>query len=537
MKNAPGQRYITWALLIVLVTFLWGCTRDNQATPELASEATGLQAVYYDNEDFTGKQITRVDTSLSFAWEDKSPAPGIAPDTFSVRWTGGITPRYSEVYTFVISADDGIRLWVNNVKLIDEWGYRPDLMYGKLKLEAGKRYSVRLEYYEGVGGAGIRLEWQSPRQAREIIPASRLSTAAGIQTGLPVDAPLRDLAAARGLDLGAFVQVAPFQNDPTYKSVWQREFNNVAPDINPFNIYWAIKPTGLLAPDDQGTKDYLQGELARVSSVIDTAGQNGQSVQLYTPVYYSYSGWNYAPGFQQLAQISPDERREVIRDSLQTLLSHFNNRAAIWFVTNESFDDDGLIRGQYFGSSDELKTNWLYALGKEHVEYSFRQAKAVNANAKLFYNDYWLEQDGAKWNAVLTMLKDFKARGVPLDGLGFQAHLGYRSGWYDFLPRPGVLAQHFRDLDKLGLEGRITEFDFALEDAPGTAQEQLATQARYYKNYLKVCLAAPNCTGFTLWGLTDKYTWLGSAGKPLIFDENYNPKPAYYALRNALLGR
>jgi endo-1,4-beta-xylanase len=521
--------------LIGLIIALTACSSSETLEPTALQN--GLHVSYFDNDNFTGAQVNRVDGTVNFNWGASSSAASIGADTFSARWTGSVIVPYSEVYTFIITADDGIRLWVNNVKLIDEWGYRPDPMYGKLRLEAGKRYSIRLEYYEGVGDANIRLEWQSPRQARQVIPSSRLSTATGIETGLPEDAPLRELAAARGLELGAFIQLAPFENDPTYRSVWQREFNNTAPDINPFNIYWGIKPSGLLAPGDQGSKDHLQGELARLTTIIDTAKQNGQSVQLYTPVYYTFSGWNYTSGFQQLAQISPAERRAVIRDSLQTMLKHFNNRSALWFVTNESFADDGTVRGQYFSNSDGQQTNWLYDLGKEYIEYSFRQAKAANANAKLFYNDYWLEQDGAKWNAVLTMLKDFKARGVPVDGLGFQAHLGYRSGWYDFLPRPAVLARHFRDIDKLGLEGRITEFDFALEDAPGTPQEQLATQARYYKNYLKVCLAAPNCTGFTLWGFSDKYSWLGLAGKPLIFDETYNPKPAYYALRNALLGR
>ena len=123
---------LTKPYLVFLIIFLSACV--SSSSDSLNSEAVGLRAIYYDNEDFTGTQVRRVDAALNFNWGEGSPVPGIAPDTFSVRWIGSITPRYSELYTFTANADDGLRIWVNGVKLIDDWGYTPNTRYAKLKL-------------------------------------------------------------------------------------------------------------------------------------------------------------------------------------------------------------------------------------------------------------------------------------------------------------------------------------------------------------------------------------------------------------------
>src|SRR6185436_19422079 len=81
----------------------------------------GLTATFFDNRDFTGPSITRIDPTINFNWANASPDAAIAADTFSARWTGRIQPRYTETYTFTTTSDDGVRLWVNGQLLIDQW--------------------------------------------------------------------------------------------------------------------------------------------------------------------------------------------------------------------------------------------------------------------------------------------------------------------------------------------------------------------------------------------------------------------------------
>jgi hypothetical protein len=139
---------------------------------------TGLTGEYYDNSDFTNLKLTRVDPSINFSWGSSSPDPSIGPDTFSVRWTGQVQPRYSEIYTFYTKTDDGVRLWVDGVLLIDKWvPQSPTEWKASLSLMAGQNYDIKMEYYENTGGATAQLSWSSPSQSKQIIPQTQLYAA------------------------------------------------------------------------------------------------------------------------------------------------------------------------------------------------------------------------------------------------------------------------------------------------------------------------------------------------------------------------
>jgi len=141
------------------------------ATPILV----GLKGDYYDNMDFTGFVLSRVDPGVNFDWGNGSPDPSIGVDTFSVRWTGQVVPLFSETYTFYTLSDDGVRLWGNGVQLVSNWtDHPPTENSGTIALTAGVRYSIQLDYYENGGGATAALSWSSPSQPKEIIPANRL---------------------------------------------------------------------------------------------------------------------------------------------------------------------------------------------------------------------------------------------------------------------------------------------------------------------------------------------------------------------------
>ena len=138
----------------------------------------GLRGTYYDTIDFTGPALSRLDPAVNFHWAAGSPDPAIGSDTFSARWTGEIQPRYGETYTFYTTSDDGIRLWVNGVLVIDNWTDHANTVdTGTITLAANQWYSIVLEMYENTGIATAKLEWSSASQSREVVPPTRLRAA------------------------------------------------------------------------------------------------------------------------------------------------------------------------------------------------------------------------------------------------------------------------------------------------------------------------------------------------------------------------
>jgi PA14 domain len=137
----------------------------------------GLRAEYFDNIDFTSPKLTRTDPTLNFNWAYGSPDPSVGGDTFSVRWTGTITPAFTEAYTLYTTSDDGIRVWLNGALLIDNFtNHSPTENRGTTAvLTAGQAYSIQVDYFENTGGATATLSWSSASQSKQIIPQARLA--------------------------------------------------------------------------------------------------------------------------------------------------------------------------------------------------------------------------------------------------------------------------------------------------------------------------------------------------------------------------
>ena len=159
----------------------------NAAPPASAGSGTGtgLRGEYFDNSNFTSSKLVRTDATVNFNWGTGSPAAGIGADTFSARWTGQIEPRYSETYTFYTISDEGVRLWINDQLIINNWtSHTSTENQGSITLVGGQRYNIKLEYYENTGSAAIQLLWSSANQLREIVPKSRLYPGTGSTTYL-----------------------------------------------------------------------------------------------------------------------------------------------------------------------------------------------------------------------------------------------------------------------------------------------------------------------------------------------------------------
>lgn len=140
-------------------------------------ESSGLSAHYFPNHTLSGPPVlTRIDRDIDFIWDLSAPFSGVPENRFSARWEGKITPTTSGVITFSAIADDGVRLWVNNQLVFEEWTmHAPKLSSGSIVLEQDRSYPIKIEYYDDWWGAGIRLAWSSATLPEEVIPESAFS--------------------------------------------------------------------------------------------------------------------------------------------------------------------------------------------------------------------------------------------------------------------------------------------------------------------------------------------------------------------------
>lgn len=161
----------------------------------VAMLSNGLRGRYFDTDDFQGLQMTRTDPVIDFTFADGAPPSPDLGGTYSILWTGQVTPRYTDTYTFKTVNDDGVRLWVNDQLVIDDWNYHgPQERTGTIALTANQPATIWLEYFNGGGGGQIRLSWESPQQSDEVIPDSAMvpNLPAGQQPVLSLIGPGED---------------------------------------------------------------------------------------------------------------------------------------------------------------------------------------------------------------------------------------------------------------------------------------------------------------------------------------------------------
>ncbi len=225
---------------------------------------------------------------------------------------------------------------------------------------------------------------------------------------------------------------------------------------------------------------------------------------------------------------SPSQLAKILHDHINTVMSHYASKIYAWDVVNEAFNDDGTLRHTIWYDQPGIGAGD----GTKYLEQAFRWARAADPKASLFYNDYDAEEVNAKSDAIYAMAKDFKARGVPLDGIGFQTHVSLA------FDRPAKLESYARNLErfaKLGLELHITEIDIRLANS---SPASLAAEARLYAEITTLCVQQPNCKLLQTWGFTDKHSWIPGfykgQGWALLWDADYQKKPAYGAVRATL---
>ncbi|GGZ91684.1 endo-1,4-beta-xylanase [Streptomyces echinoruber] len=338
----------------------------------------------------------------------------------------------------------------------------------------------------------IRRRWGGARSAVSVAAAGLLAAAA-----IPVLAhqaaaadTLGSAAAAKGRYFGTAV-AASHLGESAYAGTLDREFTAVTPENE---MKWdATEST-------RGTFTF-----GAADQIVSHAQAHSMKIRGHTLVWHSQlPSW--------VSGLSASDLRTAMNNHITQVMQHYKGKIYAWDVVNEAFQDGG--------SGARRSSPFQDKLGNGFIEEAFRTARSVDPNAKLCYNDYNTDGINAKSNAVYNMVKDFKSRGVPIDCVGFQSHFNSAS------PVPSDYQANLQRFADLGVDVQITELDI---EGSGTAQ------ATNYANVVKACLAVSRCTGITVWGITDKYSWR-SSGTPLLFDSNYTKKPAYDAVLSTLGG-
>lgn len=234
-----------------------------------------------------------------------------------------------------------------------------------------------------------------------------------------------------------------------------------------------------------------------------------------------------------------DNARNLLVEHIQTVAGRYKGQMHSWDVVNEAVEPKD-------GRPDGLRNSpWLGLVGADYIELAFQAAAAADPGAKLVYNDYGIELDTAEETAkrgqVMMLLRRLKARNIPIHAVGVQSHLRAAG------PQPGIGLQTFvRDVRKLGLDVYITELDVNTHGLEGGPEAQDYAVAQVYRNYLRMVLPEPNVPVVLTWGLTAAHTFLNESSEPWIrredgfrqrplpFDDDYQPTPAFVSVRNAI---
>jgi endo-1,4-beta-xylanase len=281
----------------------------------------------------------------------------------------------------------------------------------------------------------------------------------------------------------------------------------------------------LLTPETEMKFDLIEAQRGQLNfvpadQIMTFAAANAMAVRGHTLVWHKS-----LPDWLAQGKFSRDEMITILHDYITSVVGHFKGKIAAWDVVNEAVYDDGRLR----------KGVWLDRIGPDYAEMAFRWAHEADPGALLFYNDYGMEELNTKSNAVYKLVKGWRAKGVPIDGVGLQMHIRA-----DAAPRPGSMQANMERFGALGLAVQITEMDVSTSYLRGTPESRLQKQAQTVQTIANTCLSVKPCSALVVWGVTDKYTWLhsflGPGDKPLLFDDTYQPKPAYDALLAALVG-
>jgi endo-1,4-beta-xylanase len=320
----------------------------------------------------------------------------------------------------------------------------------------------------------------------------------GVASAEPTGERLRRLADAHNLLIGyaSHTGFSQGQDADKYQNIARTEFN-------------------VLTPENQMKWRDIHPEWNRYNWEADEhvlfAESNNMKVHGHALVWHvNLPRW--------LSPIRKDQLERVMVDHIETVVGHYRGRVHIWDVVNEAISTTRR-------SVTYRKSKWYAAMKDSYITTAFQHAHQADPEAILLYNDYDIETLNRKSDFLYQAVQQWLGQGAPIHGIGFQMHTG--ANFWNFQS----LAANMQRFADLGLDIYITELDVR------TTRSQLQEQAEVYKGIVATCLAQPRCKAIQTWGVSDAHTWISRRRYPLLFDDSYQPKPAYYTVQEALAGQ
>jgi endo-1,4-beta-xylanase len=294
-------------------------------------------------------------------------------------------------------------------------------------------------------------------------------------------------------------------NETDYLDIVKKEFNYVTPEN-----------AGKWGSIQTSTSDVW--DFDALDSMIDFVEENDMAFKGHALVWH-----RQAPNFVN-GDVTPEDLTTLINAHIDVTAARYSGQIVAWDVANEVMGDDANYRDSVFFAK----------LNKSFIADAFIRAHAADPKAKLFYNDYSIDNVNAKSDAVLTMVTELVDADVPIHGVGFQMHLDASNA-----PSTQQMTENFQRFVDLDLDVNISEIDVRLSSLPWDQFTKLAVQQQVYHRAVNACMNVERCDAVTIWGFTDKYSWIdGEFGPddPLIYTADYQRKPAYFAIADGFMG-
>eukprot|EP00980_Cylindrotheca_fusiformis_P009345 scaffold2047_cov129-Cylindrotheca_fusiformis.AAC.24 len=319
--------------------------------------------------------------------------------------------------------------------------------------------------------------------------------------------------------------VAPeesYHTTTNYAHTLSREFNAVVVE---HHLKWAPLCTSEPGPLTNGEESHRLGryDFHHADAIVDWSIRHGMKVKGHV------LAWHVTSPVSLLERMSPEDVEEHLRRHIFTTMGHFYGRIKTWDVVNEALAPDGTLADNIF----------LRKIGPAYIEKCFRWAHQADPDATLLYNDNKVEAmngpNSKKADAFYQLLADLKQRGVPVHGCGIQGHFNAAGVGKNRPPTPRMVKNQIHRLGKLGLSVNISEMDVRVSKLPANLRQ--VAQRQIYRDIIAAALTESCFDGIWTWGFTDRHTWVTHFyhdDEPLLFDDHYDRKEAYYGFREAL---
>ena len=345
----------------------------------------------------------------------------------------------------------------------------------------------------------------TPAQGSSPAPGKAVTTAPGEGAATPPEEPVappppeggREGSPTGAITIGTGVEAGPLNGaDPRYRQTLLANFRGVTPENE---MKWeTIEPANGMF------------EFGPADEIVRFAMAHNMTVHGHNLVWS-----NQLPTWLTSRSWTRTELMEVLHRHIETVVSHFSGQVHEWDVVNEPFETDGTL----------VPDLWSTVIGPEYIALALRWAHEADPTAKLFINDYGIDWPGPKEAAMLQLASRLQSEGVPLDGIGMEEHLDLT-----YPPTEQEVEQGMSGYAALGLDVQVTEMDVRTTGFQGTPAQAEEKQAEIFGYVARACRATPACSRFTIWGVSDAVSWLGTSAAALPFNSNYAAKQAWPAM-------